>query len=106
MGYFKKTNVFLVYFMCFDETVHDKWCWHKSVRHTENGLERGFVEHWLNSVQITGRIALKAFKDFCPCMNGEIKNHVYGKWQSSDSSRQFLKIRNEQLKTVKTNSCG
>ena len=40
--------------MCFNETVHNKWWWHKSVCQTENGLERGFVEHWLNSVQITG----------------------------------------------------
>ena len=36
------------------EIVHDKWCLHKSVGQTENGLERGFVNHVLNSVQITG----------------------------------------------------
>ena len=26
IGYFKKTNAFLVYPVCFHETVHDKWC--------------------------------------------------------------------------------
>ena len=40
--------------MCYHETVHDKWCFHKSVGQTENGLEpaveRGFVKQWLNSV--------------------------------------------------------
>ena len=50
VGYFKKTNAFLVYSICFHETVHNKWCLHKSVRQTENGLERGFVKHWLNPV--------------------------------------------------------
>ena len=44
VGYFKKTNAFLVYFICFNETVHDKWCSYKSVRQIENGLERGFVK--------------------------------------------------------------
>ena len=48
MGYFKKTNAFLVYAICFHETVHDKSCLHKSVRQTEHDLERGFVNHWLN----------------------------------------------------------
>ena len=50
VGYFKKTNALLVYFICFHETVHNKWCLHISVRQTENGLERGFVKHWLNPV--------------------------------------------------------
>ena len=44
VGYFKKTNAFLAYFICFNETVHDKWCSYKSVRQIENGLERGFVK--------------------------------------------------------------
>ena len=48
--HFKKTNAFLVYSIWFHETVHDKWCLHKSVLQTDNGLERSFVEHWLNSV--------------------------------------------------------
>ena len=26
IGYFKETNAFLVYAICFRETVHDKWC--------------------------------------------------------------------------------
>ena len=57
--------------MRFNETVHNKWCWHKSVRQTENGLERGFVEPWklrsnnwpdaFNAICLPGwRIALKA----------------------------------------------
>ena len=46
VGYFK---CFLVYATCFHETVHDKWCLHKNVRQIENDIERGFVEHWLNS---------------------------------------------------------
>ena len=32
--------------MSFHETVHDKWCLHKGVWQTENGLKRGFVKHW------------------------------------------------------------
>ena len=50
VGYFKKTNALLVYFICFHETVHNKWCLHKSVRQTQNGLERRCVKHWLNPV--------------------------------------------------------
>ena len=50
MGYFKEANAFPVYATCLHETFHDKWCLHKSVWQTENGLERGFVKHWLNSV--------------------------------------------------------
>ena len=45
LGSFKRTNAFLGYTICFHEIVHDKWCLHKSVRQTENGLERGFVKH-------------------------------------------------------------
>ena len=48
--YFKKINAFLVSTICFNETVHDKWCLDKIVRQTENDLEPGFVKHWLNSV--------------------------------------------------------
>ena len=50
VGYFKETNAFQVYAICFHESVHEKWPLHKRVRRTENGLERGFVKHWLNSV--------------------------------------------------------
>ena len=50
VGYFKKKNALLVYFICFHETVHNKWCLHKSDRQTENGLERRFVKHWLKPV--------------------------------------------------------
>ena len=34
--------------ICFIQIVHEKWCFHKSVRQTENGSERGFVKHRLN----------------------------------------------------------
>ena len=40
----------LVYPICFHETVCDKWCLHESVRNFKNGVESGFVKHWLNSV--------------------------------------------------------
>ena len=36
--------------VCFHETVHHKRCIHKNVGQTENGLELGFIKHWLNSV--------------------------------------------------------
>ena len=41
----------LDYSICFHETGHNKWCLHKNVRQTENGLQRGFVKHWLNPVK-------------------------------------------------------
>ena len=44
---------FLVYVICLNETVHAKWCLDKSVRQSENGLERGFVKHWLKSIYKT-----------------------------------------------------
>ena len=47
VGYFKNTNGLLVYSICFHQTVHNKSRLHKSVPQTENGLERGFVKHWL-----------------------------------------------------------
>ena len=36
----------------------------------------------------------------------EIKIHVYGKRQTSDSSWEFLRIENKQMKTVQNNSYG
>ena len=48
--YAKMANAFLVYIICINETVHDRWCLHKSVWRTDSGLERGFVKHWPNSV--------------------------------------------------------
>ena len=50
MGSFKKINAFLVHLICSNETVHVKWCLHKSVRQTKNGLKRVSVKHWLNCV--------------------------------------------------------
>ena len=36
----------------------------------------------------------------------DIKLHVYGKQQTSDSSWKFLKTENEQIKAVQKNSYG
>ena len=36
VGSFKKINAFLVHLIWSNETVHVKWCLHKSVRETEN----------------------------------------------------------------------
>ena len=36
----------------------------------------------------------------------EFKLHLYGKRQTSDSSWEFLKIENEQIKTAQNNSYG
>ena len=33
----------------FIQIVHERWCLDESVGQTENGLERGFVKHGLNS---------------------------------------------------------
>ena len=33
-------------------------------------------------------------------------HHVYGKRETSDSSREFLKVENEQIKTAQNNSYG
>jgi len=38
--------------------------------------------------------------------NREIKRHVYDKRQTSDSSWEFLRIENKQIKTVQNNSYG
>ena len=37
-------------------------------------------------------------------VNREIKIHVYAKRQTSDSSWEFLRIENKQIKTVQNNS--
>ena len=36
----------------------------------------------------------------------EIKSRVYGERQTSNSSEEFLRIENEQIKTVQDNSYG
>ena len=53
MGYFKKISAFLIYSICFRETVHDK-CGRldKSAGQNENVSERGFVKLCLKSVKI------------------------------------------------------
>ena len=63
VSYFKKTNAFLVHAILWcRETVHAKWCLRKSVRQSVNGLERGFVEHWLDYISITGSIGVPCWK--------------------------------------------
>ena len=42
-SHLKKINAFLVHIICSNETVHVKWCLYKSVRQTENGLKRVFL---------------------------------------------------------------
>ena len=42
-------QMLLVCAIFFHEIFHDKWRLHKSIRQTENGLERSSVKHWLNS---------------------------------------------------------
>ena len=37
------------------------------------------------------------------CFNREIKIHIYAKPQTADSSWEFLKIENKQIKTVQHN---
>ena len=36
----------------------------------------------------------------------EIKIHVYGKRQTSDSGWEFLRMKNKQIKTVQSNFYG
>ena len=50
VGFFKRVNALLVYFICFHKTFHNKWCLDKTIGQIENGLERGSVKHWLNYV--------------------------------------------------------
>ena len=53
VGYFKKISTFLVYSICFHETVHDK-CGRldKRAGQNKNALERGFVKLCLKSLKI------------------------------------------------------
>ena len=57
----KKISAFPVYTIYFLEIFHEKWCLDKNVEQTENGLERGFVKHGLNSVYTTGPNGLFSF---------------------------------------------
>ena len=57
VGSFKKINAFLVHLICSNETFHAKWCLHKSVLQTKNGLKGVSVKHWLNCVNpFTARV--------------------------------------------------
>ena len=47
---FKKVSAFPDYTIGFIQIVHEKSCLDKSVGQSDNGLERGFVKHKLNSV--------------------------------------------------------
>ena len=42
----------------------------------------------------------------CLAVNREIKIHVYGKRQTSDSSWEFLRIENKLIKTVQKDLYG
>ena len=42
----------------YAKTFRNKWCLDKNIGLIENGLERGFVNHWLNCVEITGPLSL------------------------------------------------
>ena len=53
VSYYKKENAFLVYTVCFHETVHDNGAY-KALSKPKNVLEYSFLKHWLNSVQSTG----------------------------------------------------
>ena len=44
--------------------VHNKWCLDKTIGQIENGLERGFVKHWLNYVN-NWPMRFKKFPDSC-----------------------------------------
>ena len=77
VGYFKKANAYLVFSIRFNETVHDKWCLHKSVGETDNGLERVFDKHWLNSgFKITGPLFPFSIFDFRCGQNLRIRFQV------------------------------
>ena len=53
----KKINAFLVFFICFHKTVHNKWCLDKVVAQIDDSL-CGFFKNWLNYVWIFGPMCL------------------------------------------------
>ena len=60
-------------------------------------------------INVAGLIPVKLVPISCVFMNRdkrEFEHHVYGKRQTSDSSWEFLKIENEQIKTAQNNSYG
>ena len=42
----------------YAKTFRNEWCLDKIIGPIENDLERGFVKHWLNCVEITGSLSL------------------------------------------------
>ena len=63
--------------ICFNETVLDTRWLDKSVEQIESDLERGFVKHWLNSVEITGPIYVSTYLG----TGGRRKTNVWGSRQ-------------------------
>ena len=63
---------------------------------------------WMSSliIQLNEESSLKFDKLWELGKNREIKIHVYRKRQTSDSSWEFLRIKNKQMKTVPNDSYG
>ena len=59
-----------------------------------------------NLIQPNSDPVLSAILKWLTAINREIKTHVYGKRQTSDSSWEFLRIENKRIKTVLNNSYG
>ena len=69
----------------------------RPMRFGSRGPSRSSRIHHLNA------LTEKAWEDAVQGLgNRESKLHVYGKRQTADSSRKFLKIENEQIKTAQT----
>ena len=80
---------------------------------TENKNERPHSSNSIeNATSSSGTSPLASYKEVPPTPRGyrtdyrEIKIHVYRKRQTSDSSWEFLKTENKQIKTVPNDSYG
>ena len=62
-------------------------CVNRAIESNLQALNKGISQSYLNLPNIS-----------------EIKFHVYSKRQTSDSSWEFLRIENKQIKTVQNNS--
>ena len=87
VGYFKKISAFLVYSICFHETVHDK-CRRldKSGGQNENVLERGFVKLCLKSVNLNNWPSETWILKPCPRVTG-----TQVKLQTKNSRKAYFK---------------
>ena len=81
----KKITAFPVYAIFFFEIVNAKWCSDKSIRQTENGLERGFVKHGLNLVKKNwAKLSSLKYTDIKRFLQKEKKKHgVITDWSSA-----------------------